>query len=140
MKKFLTIIGCVILLAATSCTKQYVNPQGSGTTNQTVYANVVSTDWTPYTDPGNGSKSYAVPINVNLISNNFANIGGVIVAISYDGGSTYEQLPEVYAGVSYSFTYNAGNLTLYAQSSDGTTAVQPTLPIKVKIILVDSNS
>jgi hypothetical protein len=135
MKKIITLMGCVVLLALSACTKQYVTP---GTTNQTVYANIVTSNWTPYTD-NNGSKSYEAPINVGLISNNFAQAGGIIVAISYDGGNTYEQLPEVYANVSYSYTYNAGNVTLYAQSADGTTAVQPTLPIKVKIILVDSN-
>ena len=136
MKKIITILGCVILLATASCTKQYISP---GTTNQTVYANVATTDWTAYTD-NNGSMSYRVPINVNLISNNFAQIGGIIVAISYDNGSTYEQLPEVYANLSYSYTYNAGNVTLYAQNAIGSAAVQPTLPMIVKIILVDSNS
>jgi hypothetical protein len=136
MKKILTILGCVIVLAAaSSCTKQYISP---ATTNQTVYADLTSTDWSLSTD-NNGVKSYAAPINVNLISTDFSHIGGIIVAISYDGGSTYEQLPEVYANISYSYTYNAGNVTLYAQSADGTTAVQPTQPIKVKIILVDSN-
>jgi hypothetical protein len=136
MKKILTIISCAVLFALSSCTKQYLSP---GTTNQTVYANVATTDWSPYTD-NNGGKSYSAPINVNLISNNFAQIGGIIVAISYDNGSTYEQLPEVYDNISYSYTYNAGNVTLYAQSADGTTAEQPNLPIKVKIILVDSNN
>ncbi|HEY8780889.1 MAG TPA: hypothetical protein VIM16_04675 [Mucilaginibacter sp.] len=136
MKKILTITGCVILFALSSCTKQYVSP---ATTNQTVYANVATSDWTLFTDT-NGSQSYDAPINVNLISSDFAHIGGIIVAISYDGGNTYEQLPEVYANISYSYTYNAGNVTLYAQSADGSTAVKPTLPIKVKIILVDSNS
>jgi len=135
MKKILTILGCIILLAASSCTKQYISP---ATTNQTVYADLASTDWALSTD-NNGVKSYAAPINVDLISTNFSKVGGIIVAISYDGGSTYEQLPEVYANISYSYTYNAGNVTLYAQSADGSTAVQPTLPIKVKIILVDSN-
>jgi len=136
MKKIITILGCIILLAATSCTKQYVSP---GTTNQTIYANVAPGDWVPYTD-NNGSQSYSAPINISLLTSNFAQIGGTIVAISYDGGNTYEQLPEVYANLSYSFTYNAGNVTLYAQSADGTTPIQPTLPIMVKIILVDSNS
>ena len=136
MKKFFLIIGCIVLFAASSCTKQYVSPQ---TTNQTVYANLQPSNWTLYTD-NNGSKSYQAPITVNILDNNFASIGGIIVAISYDGGATYEQLPEVYDNVSYSFTYNAGNVTLYAQSANGTTALQPTLPIKVKIILVDSNS
>jgi hypothetical protein len=115
MKKIFSIMGFVALIAMQSCTKQYITP---GTTNQTVYANVASSDWKPYTD-NNGNNSYAVPINVAQIDNDFAHYGGIIVAISYDGGNTYEQLPEVYA--------------------NGSIAVQPTLPIKVKIILVDSN-
>jgi hypothetical protein len=135
MKKIITILGCVILLAVSSCTKQYVSP---ATTNQTVYADLTSTSWVPYTD-SNGSKSYTASISVDLIDPNFAQVGGIIVAISYDGGTTYEQLPETYANVAYSYTYNAGNVSLYAQSANGATAVQPTLPIKVKIILVDSN-
>jgi len=136
MKKIITLLGCVILLAVSSCTKQYVSP---ATTNQTVYKDVASTDWTLYTD-NNGSESYTASIDVSILSNNFAHIGGIIVAISYDGGNTYEQLPETYANVAYSYTYNAGNVSLYAQTANGGAAVQPTLPIKVKIILVDSNS
>jgi hypothetical protein len=135
MKKTLTILSCVILFAASSCTKQYVNP---GTTNQTVYADLATSDWTLYTD-NNGKTSYSASISASIIDANFAQVGGIIVAISYDGGNTYEQLPEVYNGISYSYTYNAGNVSLYAQSADGTTAVQPTAAIKVKIILVDSN-
>ena len=135
MKKVLTILSGVILLGLASCTKQYVTP---GQTNQTIYANVATTDWQPYTDNTN-NKSYDVPITVHELDNGLTQFGGIIVAISYDNGTTYEQLPEVYDGLSYTYTYNAGNVTLYAQSSDGTTAIQPTLPIKVKIILVASN-
>ena len=135
MKKIVTIFSCAVLFMLSSCTKQYITP---GTTNQTFYANVATADWTLYTD-GNGNKSYTAPINIAALDPNFAQIGGVIVAISYDGGNTYEQLPEVYDNLSYSYTYNTGNVSLYAQSADGTTAIQPTMAIKVKIILVDSN-
>ncbi len=124
-----------MFFALSSCTKQYVSP---ATTNQTFYADVASTDWTPYTD-NTGAPSYSAPISLAQIDQNFAQIGGIIVAISYDGGNTYEQLPEVYDNLSFSYTYNAGNVTLYAQSANGTTAIQPTQAIKVKIILVDSN-
>jgi hypothetical protein len=135
MKKLLSILCCaVILLTVSSCTKQYITPNP----NQTVYANLVTTDWTPYTDPA-GVKSYQAPIDVNQLDGASAQLDGVIVSISYDGGNTYEQLPEVYGNLSYTYTYNKGNLTLYAQTPDGTTAVQPTDPIKVKIVLVFSN-
>ena len=136
MKKILTILGCVILFAASSCTKQYVSP---ATTNQTYLYDVPATAWTPYKD-NFGNSSYQASIAVNALSGDVAKYAGVLVAMSYDGGSTYEQLPEVYDGISYSYVYSSGNVSVYAQSSDGTAAVQPTLPIRVKVILVDSNS
>ncbi len=135
MKRLLSILCCaVILLSVSSCTKQYITPNP----NRTVYANIATSDWAAYTDAA-GVKSYQAPINVSDLDQASANFDGVIVSISYDGGSTYEQLPEVYGNLSYSYTYNAGNVTLYAQTPDGLTAVQPSDPIKVKIVLVYSN-
>ncbi len=72
------------------------------------------------------------------IGNNFTASGGLIVDFSYNSG-VYEQIPEVYNGTSFSYTTNAGNVTLYAQSSDGGTPIQPTDTIKVKMVLVNSN-
>jgi hypothetical protein len=135
MKRLLSILCCsVILLTVSSCTKQYITPNP----NQTVYANLASTDWVAYTD-GAGVKSFQAPVNVPQLDKTSAQLDGVVVSISYDGGQTYEQLPEVYGNLSYTYTYNAGNVTLYAQTPDGTTAVQPTDSIKVKIVLVYSN-
>jgi hypothetical protein len=117
-----------------SCTKQYITPNP----NKTVYKDVAASDWVAYTDAG-GVKSYQAAMDVSELDQPSSDFDGVIVSISYDGGNTYEQLPEVYGNLSYSFTYNAGNVTLYAQTPDGLTAVQPTDPIKVKIVLVYSN-
>ncbi len=136
MKKILTILGCVILFAASSCTKQYVSP---ATTNQTYLYDVPASEWALTTDQSSVA-SYQASISVDALSSDAAKYAGVLVAISYDGGATYEQLPEVYAGISYSYTYNAGNVSIYAQSSDGSAAVKPTLPVRVKVILVDSNA
>jgi hypothetical protein len=135
MKKLLSIVCCaMLLLSVSSCTKQYITPNP----NQTVYADLTSSSWTAFTDSG-GVKSYQAPINVNQLDGASASLDGVVVSISYDGGNTYEQLPEVYGGLSFSYTYNKGNVTIYAQSPDGSTAIQPTDPIKVKIVLVFSN-
>ena len=137
MKKLLSILCCaVILLSVSSCTKQYVSPVVNP--NKTVYRDLVASDWVAYTD-GAGVKSYQAPLDVADLDQPSSDLDGVIVSISYDGGNTYEQLPEVYGNLSYSFTYNKGNITLYAQTPDGTTAVQPTDPIKVKIVLVYSD-
>jgi hypothetical protein len=131
MKKILTIVCCtLVLFSISSCTKQYITPNP----NVSEIFTVPTTDWTLYTD----GKSYMAPIAVSDISNDFANYGGVVVAISYSDG-VYEQLPETYNNVAYSYTYNAGNVTLYAQSADGSTPVQPTSTVKVKITLVATN-
>ena len=138
MKKILSILcGAVILMTVSSCTKQYVAP---ATTNETIIAPVASSDWESYSDSVSGAVAYSADITVADLSSDFAKFGGVIVAISYDGGNTYEQLPEVFNDLSFSYTYNNGHVTIYAQSADGSLAKKPTDDIKVKIILVDSNS
>ena len=133
MKKLLSILCCaVVLLSVSSCTKKYINPVTN--LNKTVTYNVTSADWQAYTD----GKSYFVPLSVPEIDNASASLDGVIVSVSYDNGATFEQLPEVYNGLSFSYTYNAGNVSIYAQSPDGTTAIKPTDPIVVKIVVVYS--
>jgi hypothetical protein len=128
MKKILTIVCCtMVLFSISSCTKQYITPNP----NVTDFATLKPTDWTLFTD----GKSYMGSIDVADLTPDFTNYGGVIVAISYQDG-VYEQLPEVYNGVSYSYTYNQGDVTIYAQSADGTTAVAPTQNLNVKITLV----
>jgi len=131
MKKILTILSCVmVLFTISSCTKKYITPNP----NVSEIFTVAPTDWTLYSD----GKSYQAPISVSDISTDFANFGGVIVAISYSDG-VYEQIPEVYNGTAFSYTYNNGNVTIYAQSSDGNTPVQPTQPINVKVTLIVTN-
>lgn len=141
MKRILSIIGCVIVLAATSCTKKYITPNP----NLTVFKTIAAGDWVPTTD----GKSYSAELPVDAISPDFNHYGGVIVSISYkqpDGTEVYEQLPQVYNNISYTFTYNAGSLAIYTQSSDGYaslpdgTAAKPVDPITVKIVLVASGN
>ena len=131
MKKLLSIVCCsIILLSVSSCTKKYITPNP----NETIIFDVPASGWA-ISDPTTGL-SYSTSLDVPDINGDFAQFGGVIVSISYDGGDTYEQLPEVYNNTSFSYTYNKGNVTIYAQNSDGSAAVKPTDPIKVKVILV----
>src|SRR5471030_665142 len=114
MKKILSIVCVIVAFAASSCTKQYITPNP----NQTTLVNVASTTWTT-TD---GGKTYVAVINSPEIDNYFNNHGGVLVYFSFTNG-VYEQVPEVYQGVSFSYTYNQGSLALYAQASDGVTVI-----------------
>jgi len=130
MKKILSIICCVIVIAASSCTKQYVTPNP----NQTVLINVASSSWTT-TD---GGKTYVSVINTPEIDNYFNDHGGVLVYFSFTSG-VYEQIPEVYQGISFSYTHNPGSLALYAQASDGVTVIQAPANLVMKLLLIDSN-
>ncbi|WP_428328698.1 hypothetical protein [Mucilaginibacter sp.] len=130
MKKILSIIGCIIVIAASSCTKKYITPNP----NQTILLNVKSNTWTT-TD---GGKTYSSVINTPEIDSYFNDHGGVLVYFSFTSG-VYEQIPEVYQGISFSYTHNPGSLALYAQASDGVTVIQPPADAVVKLLLIDSN-
>ena len=132
MKKilFFLLIGGSALFAA-SCTKQY----NQVTPNETVFANIKTSDWsankTGLTD--------SVVINTPQIDNYFTNHGGVIVYFTFDGGASYEQIPEVYNNLSFTYVYTSGGIILYAQTANGAQAVTAPDNLTAKIVLVPSN-
>jgi hypothetical protein len=131
MKKSLSIL-CVIAIVAvlSSCTKQYVTPNN----NQTVFFPVAASSWTQTSD----GKSDSVAIKAPQIDSYFNNYGGVLAYFSYFNG-VYEQIPEVYNGVAYSYIHYPGAIVLYAQPTNGGTPVKPTSPITLKLVLLSSN-
>lgn len=136
MKKFLSLLGCIIVMAAaSSCTKKYITPNP----NETLFATIGTSDWV-LSDDG---KSYSAQIDVKELDPDFNHYGGVLVSIYYPetnpNDEVYEQLPEVFGGTSFSYTYNSGSVAIYAQSPDGSTPIKPTETVKAKIILVASN-
>jgi len=135
MKKILTLICCTVLIAATSCTKKYITPA-----NVTAFYDVQGTTGWKVTTDDDGNLSYSSTLGNLPEQDGYAQAnGGVLVYISYDGGTTYEALPETYNGIAYSYTYSVGKVILYAQNSDGSQlSAAPTLNIKVKVVLVDS--
>ncbi|MEO8886241.1 MAG: hypothetical protein ABI367_09280 [Mucilaginibacter sp.] len=130
MKKLLTIL-CVAMVAIglSSCTKKYITPNP----NQTILFTVPTSSWTLSTD----GKSYYSVISTPEIDSYFNDNGGVLVYFSFTNG-VYEQVPEVYNGVSYSYTHNAGSVVLYAQTPDGVTPIKPD-PLTLKLLLLTSN-
>lgn len=130
MKKFLTLICCTIVLAATSCKKEYVTTAPSATT---IF------DTTPAFVLANGDGSihgYTTTLNVPELTDYYNNHGAVLVYLEDNG--TFEQLPDVYGGVSYRFVYETGKLYIDAQNADGSLPTGANIPgpLKVKIVLV----
>lgn len=131
MKKFLSIVCCaMVLFTVSSCTKQYVTPNP----NETILKDLPASSWT--TD--DGGKTWSAVLNTPDIDSYFNDHGGVLVYFSFTDG-VYEQVPETYQGVSYSYTHNKGAIALYAQASDGVSTIPAPDAATVKIVLVDSN-
>ena len=132
MKKFFSIACLAIVVAAlSSCTKKYIS---TGSNNQTYLITVKASSWTKTAD----GKSDSVAIKAPVIDNYFNNNGATLVYFSFFKG-VYEQIPEVYNNVSYSYFHAPGTLVLYSQPATGGTPVLPTDDIVVKLVLVNSD-
>jgi hypothetical protein len=128
MKKTLLILFIGISLLASSCTKNtYVVP------NQTILTTISGSSWTS----SDGGKTFSTSISVPEIDNYFNDHGGVLIYISF-GGGVYEQIPEVYDGIAFSYTHTPGAIEMDIQSSDGISPITPPGNMSVKIVLVES--
>ncbi len=131
MKKLISIL-CLAMVVAVlpACTKKYITPNP----NKTIVFDVPNSSWVLSTN----GKSYYSVIDVPEIDNYFNNYGGVLVYFSFDNGTLYEQIPQVYDGVAYSYTHENGAIVLYAQTPDGVTPIKPA-SAKLKLLLIESD-
>lgn len=132
MRKSLLIVLAVMFVAAiSSCTKKYVTPN----TNTTLFATVKANSWV--LDPADGG-SYSAEIQVPALDDKYNDDGAVLVYLSFANG-VYEQIPQVYAGQSYSYYHTRGKVVLYSQAPTGGPKTPPSQDLSVKIVLIDSN-
>lgn len=127
MKKSVLLLSLFLLVMGSACKKEQFVP------NRTVITTLNSGNWIKL----NGGRSYTASINMPEIDNYFNDYGGVLVYVSFENG-TYEQIPQVYNGVSYSYITRTGQIVIEIQSSDGQAIISPPGSLKVKIILIES--
>ena len=101
--------------------------------NRTIITTLNSVNWVQ----NSGGRTYTATINMPEIDNYFNDHGAVLVYISFENG-TYEQVPQVYNGVSCSYITRTGQIILEIQSSSGLGTVTPPGTVKVKIVLIKS--
>lgn len=124
---FLLLVPLIFLLS--NCQKsEYVVP------NRTIITQLSSGDWVG----ANGSRNYTAAINVPEIDEYFNERGAILVYVSF-GNRTYEQIPQVYNGVSYSYITRPSQIVIEIQSSDGESVITPPGAMTVKIVLIDSD-
>jgi hypothetical protein len=128
MKRYLLLL-LPFLITIQSCKKtEIIIP------NRTIVVNLTSGSWVPL----NGGKSYTTAINVFELNDFMHERGGTLVYLSF-GSRTYEQIPQVYDGDSYSYVTRSGQVVLEVQRADAFGVVTPPGSMTVKIILINSD-
>ncbi len=128
----------VSVFAFGSCTKHVTQVVDQGFS--AVYT-IHSGDWK--VDTGGGGSplnQYAVNLNVPEIDDQIVSQGGVMVYLSFDGGNTYDALPETISGVQYNTLHSKSNLYIGFRTTDGS---QPTLPsgdVLAKVVILDATA
>ena len=131
MKKLLSILCLAVVVAIfPGCTKKYITPNP----NRTITFDVPNSSWVLSSD----GRSYYSVVDVPEIDSYFNDNGGVLVYFSFDNGTLYEQIPQVYDGIAYSYTHEDGAIVLYAQTPDGVTPIKP-ISSKLKLLLINSD-
>ncbi|HMH20298.1 MAG TPA: hypothetical protein VK563_00910 [Puia sp.] len=128
----------VLMLSAlgfAGCTKhvtQVVNQAFSATYK------ISSSSWTT-TD---GGLSYSTSLTVNEVDDVIVADGAVIVYLSFDGGATFEALPEAFEGVAYGALHQNKTVYIDLSAADGsaTTVTPPVKEILAKVVIVDAQA
>ncbi len=132
----IALLSLFALISLSACRKTVVNQ----TVNQ-AYSAIYSIDptkWVMGQNPDTTVYFYttlSVPELDAIINQN----GGVEVYISFDNGTTYETLPEVFDGVAYGSLHTTGAVTIDLRGADGgtlTSAISTT--ILAKVVLIDA--
>lgn len=128
MKYLLTLVMPLMLLV-TACEKQYVGPA-----NRTVIFDLPSRDWETY----DGGRTYEADINLPEYDSYLNDQGAILIYAAFEGGN-YEQIPQVYNKISYSYVANVGSVVIQAQRSDNVATTDRPASMRIKIVLIDSS-
>jgi len=94
----------------TSCTKEYITQEHYDMVPaQTMVYERSAADW-----EGSGQQKF-LDLSVQEITSYYINQGIVTVALSFNNEQTYQALPATIEGVSYSFEYTVGRVTIFAE-------------------------
>lgn len=118
------------MLLVTACEKtEYVVP------NRTVIVDLRARDWEPVAN----ENTYEALIDLPEYDGYLNEQGAILVYAALEG-QNYEQIPQVYKGVSYSYVANAGSILIQIQAANGSAVVTPPGSMRLKIVLIDSSA
>ena len=81
---------------------------------------------------------YYVALNVPEIDQQIVDNGGVMVYLSFDGGTTYDALPEEIGDYTYNALHSLSTLTVGFRKTDWSTPSLPTGDVLAKVVILDA--
>lgn len=130
MKKHLTLLLLPLLFLAASCQKN----ENVVVPNRTILVDIKPTDW----KSEDGGKTFYANIPMPEITPDFNDWSAVLFYLSFED-QVYEQVPQVYNGITYRYTMEPGDIYIDIQSSLGDEVISPPgQVIRAKIILIES--
>jgi len=134
MKQSFLLLLCIATLGLASCKKDNIYYE---TSNRTFNYTVQPTEWVLDTE----GFTYTVQLDIPEIDQITLDDEGVLVYINHPAKATsYIQLPYTFDVQAYSYEKFNGGIAIDVQSSDAqaTAPVRPTVPVKVKIVVIPS--
>lgn len=136
MRKYLLLFLCTLTIGLSSCKKEVLVSDDS-LPNITILKYVTPSQWIA----SNNGYTLSVDIPVSAIDRDTFENDDISLMISRKDDDTYEKIPFVYDGQSYSYEVRPGFVTLYIQTSGDAvlTPVRPNATTRVKVVLVRSS-
>ncbi|MET1057482.1 MAG: hypothetical protein ABWY16_19365 [Pedobacter sp.] len=134
MKKYLLLL-FIAAVGLSSCKKEVL--VANDLPNITLLKYINPNQWLSSSD----GRSLTVGIPVAEIDRDTFENDDISLMISRNDSDTYEKMPFVYNGQTYSYTVEPGIVTIDVQTSDAqnTIPVRPTQTARVKIVLIRSS-
>lgn len=132
MKQLMILFAGVILLGTSACRK--VTENYYTTPNKSIYVERVNSQWST----SDNGKTYSTVIPFENSDNFYHEYDGILVYASFDNGEIYEQIPQTYQGISYSYSTTINDLVVDLQSANFDVTVNPPSKVLFKIVLIPS--
>ncbi len=82
--------------------------------------------------------SYSATLQVPALDDIILQSGGVIVYLSFDNGTNFEAIPEVFGGIAYGSVHSKGQVVVDLHAGNGGTITAPSGTILAKVVLLDA--
>lgn len=124
MNKFMFLAIAFVGISVSSCNKGTVIAPSTT-------INITANHWTTT----NNGVTYTASIAAPDVNNYYQNSGAVLL-YNYLGNNEFEQLPNVFQGIAYRFTYTVGFIYIDAQSTNGSSTISTPPTLNLKLVLV----